>query len=129
MAGQRPYSNQRSRFLTQIERLAASRDDWNDLDERLSDGQLHYLVCGVLKNEPLVIAAKLLYTSLHNKGKVKMEPTEQARLALLIADRLYGPVSVKAKRAAANANQFELQFAWDDPSGERHKLTATGEVE
>jgi len=125
----RAYSNMRSRFAAQIERIASSRDDWNELDERLSDGQLHFLVRGVLKNEPLVVAAKLLYASLHPSGKVRMEPSEQARLALLISDRLYGPVSVKAKARAANSNQFELQFAWDDPTGERHQVTATGEIE
>lgn len=116
-------------FIKRIERIAATRDDWDTLDERLSDGQLHYLVTNILKNEPIVVAASLLYKAGRADSKVKMDATEQARLALMIADRLYGPVSVKAKRAAANANQFELQFAWDDATGERHRLTASGDIE
>lgn len=116
------------RFIARVERIAASREDWEGVDERLSDGQLHYLVTAILKNEPLVIAAQLLAKAGRADSKVRMDVNDQARLALMINDRLYGPVSVKAKRAAANANQFELQFAWDDPTGERHQLTATGEV-
>lgn len=121
--------SRRYRFLKQIEELAASRDDWGEIDERLSDGQLHYMVRAVLKNEPLVIAAKLLASAMHPKSKIAMDPNDQARLALMINDRLYGPVAVKAKQRAANANQFELQFAWDDVTGERHQVTATGEIE
>jgi hypothetical protein len=117
------------RFISRIERIASTREDWEIVDERLSDGQLHYMVTSILKNEPLVVAAALLYKAGRPGSKVDMPIADQARLALMISDRLYGPVSVKAKRAAANANQFELQFAWDDATGERHRLTATGDIE
>jgi hypothetical protein len=118
---------QRNRFLKQIESIAASREDWETMDGRLSDGQLHYLVTGVLKTEPLIYAAKLLALAGNSKSKVRMPLADQARLALMLNDRLYGPVSVKVKRHAANDDQFELQFAWEDASGEQHSVKAIGE--
>jgi hypothetical protein len=84
----------------------------NEIDARLTPGQLHAAVVESLGCEPIVFVANLLAMSIHARSKITIAPAEACKIGLAVMDRLYGPPDVKIRRASVDENQFELEFAW-----------------
>lgn len=96
----------------------------NDVDDRLSEGQMHMAVVGALGHEPLVFVADLLALAINAKSKMTISPGESIKAALALHDRLYGnTVEKKPPKPKQGENQMTLEFAWastpveDDPEG------------
>jgi len=85
-----------------------------DVDNRLTAGQLHMLVVAALNGEePLVMAAEIVGLSRDYKSKVEMSDSDAARLLVMISDRIY-EMETRAPKRAANPDQFTLSFSWAD---------------
>lgn len=84
------------------------------VDNRLTYGQLHHLVVDTLGMEPLDFVAMLLSMSMVAQSRVVIAPTEAARLAFMLHDRLTPMPDRDARRLDAKQSQFELEFAWQD---------------
>lgn len=117
------FDDRNERSMALIKRIL----DDHEIDMRLTPGQLHQAVTEALGAEPLVFAANLLAMSVHARSKITIAPSEAAKLALALSDRLYGPPDVKMRKKDGSENQFELDFAWQTPAGEIH-IKADGEV-
>ena len=85
-----------------------------EIDTRLTPGQMHMAVCAALEGrEPLVLAAELIGLAIDPKSKVEIGSQECARLLTAIHDRLYeAEMKQRARRNAADDNQFQLEFSW-----------------
>jgi hypothetical protein len=85
-----------------------------DIDNRLTAGQLHMLVVAALNGEePLVMAAEIVGLSRDYKSKVEMTDSDAARLLVMISDRIY-EMETRAPKRQANPDQFTLSFSWAD---------------
>lgn len=93
-----------------MQKLLAILDD-HDIDMRLTPGQLHAACVEALGAEPIVFACNLLAMSVHARSKITIAPSDAAKLALAVMDRVYGPPDQK-KAKRVDADQFELSFAW-----------------
>lgn len=114
------------RQLAKLQEIISSS---NDVDDRLSYGQIHAVAVEALGAEPIVFVCNLLALATDAKSKMTLEPSESMRFALAVHDRIYGStVDVKARKKPQSDNQFELEFAWATPQGEV-KATAEGSVE
>jgi hypothetical protein len=97
--------------------LIRSMLDDHEIDMRLTPGQLHAACVEALGCEPVVFACNLLAMSVHARSKITIAPSEAAKIALAVMDRLYGPADAKVRKRADADNQFELEFAWATPDG------------
>lgn len=123
-------SPQRRQFDTRNDKsmgmIRAMLDD-HEIDMRLTPGQLHAACVEALGCEPVVFACNLLAMSVHARSKITIAPTEAAKIALAVMDRLYGPPDAKVRKKNDNENQFELEFAWATPEG-KVTINADGEL-
>lgn len=117
------------RLNKQLAKLQSIIASSQDVDDRLSYGQIHAVAVEALGAEPIAFVCNLLALATDAKSKMTMEPAETMRFALAVHDRIYGStVDVKARKKANSDNQFELEFAWATPAGDEVKATAEGSV-
>ena len=90
--------------------------DTTSVDSRLTYGQAHAMVIDTLGMEPLDFVAMLLSMSMVANSRVTIAPTEAARLAIMIHDRLYPMPDSKTRARQPGDDQFSLEFAWQDNS-------------
>jgi hypothetical protein len=113
-----------NKSMAKLQDLIASSEE---VDDRLTPGQMHAATVEALGSEPIVFVCNLLALALDARSKITMQPAEAARIGLMVMDRLYGPPDTKTRKKSSSENQFELEFAWQAPQGEV-KATAEGTV-
>lgn len=118
-------SDRMDKSMAKLQDLIASADE---VDDRLTPGQMHAATVEALGAEPIVFVCNLLALALDARSKITMQPAEAARIGLMVMDRLYGPPDTKTRKKANSENQFELEFAWQSPAGGEVKATAEGQV-
>lgn len=97
-----------------------------NVDDRLSEGELHAVTVAALGHEPLVFVADILALAINTKSKITLTPGEAIKGALALHDRLYGgDIQRKARKRTAEENQFTLDFGWSNVGEEANEGTDT----
>jgi shikimate 5-dehydrogenase len=101
--------------MSKLEDILTSTED---IDDRLTPGQMHAAAVESLGCEPIVFVCNIIAMAMDARAKLTVKPEEAARIGLAVMDRLYGPPDTKTRKKANSENQFELEFAWQMPQGE-----------
>lgn len=114
----------------QLARLQEIIESSHDVDDRLTYGQVHAVAVEALGAEPIAFVCNILALALDAKSKLTIKPEEAMRFGLAVHDRIYGStVDVKARPKANSENQFELEFAWATPEGDKVTVVAESNVD
>ena len=105
-------TKQHDPYKHMIQGLLAGADD---IDDRLSLGQLHALTVDALGAEPLILAAAIHERLSNHRSKLRCQPQTLFDMALKLHDRLYPMPDFRSRKKTSDETQFELEFGWREP--------------